>query len=156
MARNHDADSKSFSGDVSDDKDQFDKIAKEYRDMTGFSCLRGVLEGVGAPKARFDKKVLPSEVTNLTRSEKNEYFIFVRYAMKQEKAFKDSDGKEQAVEFDRVAVRVENPEGGAVSKHSVDAYLFIEEDFGQEDYRAFKILITANQARIYEFCAELF
>jgi hypothetical protein len=154
MSRDSTDNSESFSGEVSADKEQYDKIAKEYRSMTGFTCLRGVLEGVGAPKARFDAKVKSSVVKDLIRTDKNEYFIFVRYAAKQEKTFKDADGKEQSVEFDRVAVRVEDT--NIIEKHKVDAYLFVEEDFDNVDYRAAKILITANQANIYAFCDGLF
>ncbi|GHU99565.1 hypothetical protein FACS1894211_05180 [Clostridia bacterium] len=140
---------------VNSTRANYDDMIREYRNLTGYSALRGVLEGVGGPRAKFDKSVKPSDVTGLSHdAEKSEYFILVRYAETQTMTFKyaDDGSKEETVEFDRVAVRVGNENVIA----ELTAFAFLKDELNAEDYHPAQISITANQVGLYRFCDRLF
>jgi len=150
---------KSFTNPA--DKDDFNELAKQYEKLTGFKILRGVLEGVGAPRARLVESVKASEFEALARGEKEEYTIFVRYDEKQELTLKDEDGEKTEIFFDRVAIQVINET--VIDKFNVIAYAYLNDDYIKDKAApdtsktafASKIKMTANQVHMYLACKGL-
>jgi len=145
------------NGDTGKRRETYDALVKEYERLTGFTILRGIVEGVGSPRAQYDKPVERSRVTAQTRSDKNEYFIFVSYGDKEQRVtLKNSDGENVSFSFDRVALAI-TEDNIIEKKYNVTAYAFLNKEFlkNQEDFRADSVLITANQINMYRKCAEI-
>jgi len=142
-----------YSANAPQDKEKFDGLLKEYKNMTDFSVLRGVIEGVGAPNALYDKAIQKTDFNNKSSSGE-EYFIVILYEGTQTMALKD-DGEDKVkitFKFDRVALSISNT--NVITKHDITAYAYLQEEYdsAQSTPPINRVKLTGNQKSLYNYC----
>lgn len=151
--------------------DKYEKFVDGYYSLTSFSVMRGIVEGKWFPKAKLEEVVEADAIRGLKAGE-GEYLVTLDYEtlrqnaeIKVKKGTKESpnsikigdtvykEGEKVAFGFTTVVAVV----GENQFINDFTLYAFEKADLvnGEPDFVAYKIILKANQIKLYQACKEI-
>jgi len=177
----HTANSRTLNGankNATDDNGKRDyknytDFLKNYKAMTSFSIMRGIVEGRWFPKAKLETTLTAAEVKQIRAENTDGYLVTMFYSGLQTAEIKVMKAKDKD-ETNVVIIGDDTFNEGAYVPFSFDCLVFevTENNFINEliiyafdeghlknnepEFYGYKISVQANRIRLYNTCASLF